>query len=175
MPPTAGLLREQFTFNLSRYGGAVGDAREEELQERDGDEEPAAADDDGEDADDEATHEEQRCLARKQPGPRRCRQGPSRRPSARRSATSSSAMERARCSAATCAARAQVRAPPWPSAQRGASRLPRAPPGALLATTLGEGKLDAEEESGADGSRTHDLLNAIPSHPVAPVHGCARL
>jgi hypothetical protein len=46
--------------------GTVGDAREEELQERDGDEEPAA-DDDGEDADDEAAHEEQRRLARKQP------------------------------------------------------------------------------------------------------------
>jgi hypothetical protein len=47
--------------------GAVGDAREEELQERDGNEEPTA-DDDGEDADDEAAHEEQRRLARKQPG-----------------------------------------------------------------------------------------------------------
>jgi hypothetical protein len=46
--------------------GTVGDAREEELQERDGDEEPAA-DDDGEDADDKAAHEEQRRLARKQP------------------------------------------------------------------------------------------------------------
>ena len=46
--------------------GTVGDAREEELQERDGDEEPTA-DDDGEDADDEAAQEEQRRLARKQP------------------------------------------------------------------------------------------------------------
>jgi hypothetical protein len=46
--------------------GTIGDAREEELQERDGDEEPAA-DDDGEDADDEAAPEEQRRLARKQP------------------------------------------------------------------------------------------------------------
>src|SRR5262249_43224457 len=45
----------------------VGDARKEELQERDGDEEPAP-DDDGEDADDEAAHEEQRRLVRKQPG-----------------------------------------------------------------------------------------------------------
>src|SRR5262249_50083556 len=45
----------------------VGNAREKELHERDGNEEPAA-DDDGEDADDEATHEEQRRFARKQPG-----------------------------------------------------------------------------------------------------------
>src|SRR4030095_12845895 len=44
----------------------VGDAREEELQERDGDEE-SAADDDGEDADNEAAHEEQRRLVCKQP------------------------------------------------------------------------------------------------------------
>ena len=50
--------------------GAVGDAREEELQERDGNEEPTA-DDDGEDADNEAAHEEQRRLARKQPGRKR--------------------------------------------------------------------------------------------------------
>ena len=47
--------------------GTVGDAREEELQERDGNEEPTA-DDDREDADDEAAHEERRRLARKQPG-----------------------------------------------------------------------------------------------------------
>src|SRR5215831_2755248 len=47
--------------------GTVGDAREEELQERDGNKEPTA-DNDGEDADDEAAHEEQRRLARKQPG-----------------------------------------------------------------------------------------------------------
>src|SRR5262245_13365477 len=47
--------------------GAVGDVREEDLQEGDGDEEPAA-DDDGEDADDDAADEEQRRLARKQPG-----------------------------------------------------------------------------------------------------------
>ena len=37
--------------------GTVGDAREEELQERDGNEK-STADDDGEDADDEAAHEE---------------------------------------------------------------------------------------------------------------------
>jgi hypothetical protein len=37
------------------------------LQQRDGNEEPAA-DDDGEDPDDEAAHEEQRRLPRKQPG-----------------------------------------------------------------------------------------------------------
>jgi hypothetical protein len=48
------------------------------LQERDGDEEPAA-DDDGEDADDEAAHEEQRRLARKQP--RRDRANSTRDPS----------------------------------------------------------------------------------------------
>src|SRR5262249_36426298 len=46
--------------------GTVGDTREEELQERDGNEKPTA-DDDGEDADDEAAHEEHRRLARKQP------------------------------------------------------------------------------------------------------------
>jgi hypothetical protein len=46
--------------------GTVGDVREEELQKRDGDKEPAAYDD-REDADDEAAHEEQRRLARKQP------------------------------------------------------------------------------------------------------------
>src|SRR5262249_56685964 len=47
--------------------GTVGDAGEQKLQEREGNEEPTA-DDDGEDADDEAAHEEQRRLARKQPG-----------------------------------------------------------------------------------------------------------
>src|SRR4030095_7738779 len=47
--------------------GTVGDAREEELHQRDGNEEPAA-DDDGEDPDDKAAHEEQRRLPRKQPG-----------------------------------------------------------------------------------------------------------
>jgi hypothetical protein len=47
--------------------GTVRDAREEKLQERDGNEEPAA-DDYGEDANDEATHEQQRRFARKQPG-----------------------------------------------------------------------------------------------------------
>src|SRR5262249_61903300 len=52
--------------------GPVGDAREEELQERDGNEEPTA-DDDGEDADDEAAHEEQRRLPPKQPGRERAR------------------------------------------------------------------------------------------------------
>src|SRR5262249_40861154 len=47
--------------------GTVRDAREEELEERDGDEEPAT-DDDREDADDEAAHEDERRLPRKQPG-----------------------------------------------------------------------------------------------------------
>src|SRR5262245_21148995 len=47
--------------------GTVGDAREEELQQRDGNEEPAA-DDHGEDHNDEAAHEEQHRLPRKQPG-----------------------------------------------------------------------------------------------------------
>ena len=46
--------------------GTVGNVREEELQKRDGDKEPAASDD-REDADDETPHEEQRRLARKQP------------------------------------------------------------------------------------------------------------
>ena len=47
--------------------GAVGDAREEELQKWNGNKE-SSADDDGEDADDKAAHEEERRLPRKQPG-----------------------------------------------------------------------------------------------------------
>src|SRR5262249_13074741 len=54
--------------------GTVGDAREEELQERDGNEEPAA-DDDRENADDEAAHEQHRRLVRKQPGCERANPG----------------------------------------------------------------------------------------------------
>src|SRR5215831_18947929 len=47
--------------------GTVGDAREKELQKRDGNEESTAYDD-GEDADNETAHEQQRRLACKQPG-----------------------------------------------------------------------------------------------------------
>src|SRR5262249_47860947 len=53
---------------------SIGDAREKELPERDGNEEPAA-DDDGEYTDDEAAHEEQRRLARNQPGRERANRG----------------------------------------------------------------------------------------------------
>src|SRR5262245_16261685 len=49
------------------HDGAVGDRREESLEERDGDEEPAA-DDDGEDPHDEAAHEEEGRLTGEEPG-----------------------------------------------------------------------------------------------------------
>src|SRR5262249_34696606 len=78
--------------------GTVGDAREEELQERGGNEEPTA-DDDGEDADDEAAHEEQRSLARKQPGRERANPREIHHGCCRRSSSSRCRRWSAHCSA----------------------------------------------------------------------------